>query len=98
VKISDRGRLYRQHVLETFLAERDNYDHAFPLIGRLSCSLVLHGPTKKKYDIDNRVKPLLDALEKADVFDDDEAIDAIHVYRGEIVKHGMCIAQLDQMP
>ena len=57
---------------------------------RLSVAIWLHAPNKRKVDIDNRVKPILDALQRAGVYDDDEQIDDLHVYRNEIAKGGYC--------
>lgn len=51
---------------------------------RLQVSMMLHAPTKRKYDIDNRIKVLLDALEFAGVFNDDEQVDKLVVERGRV--------------
>jgi crossover junction endodeoxyribonuclease RusA len=55
---------------------------------------LLHGPNRKGFDIDNRLKPLGDALQLAGVFADDGLIDKITVERGEIIKGGKCIVTL----
>ncbi|OOR88002.1 hypothetical protein B0181_09235 [Moraxella caviae] len=61
---------------------------------RLGVSITLHAPTKRKYDLDNRLKALFDALQTAGVFDDDEQIDFINVQRGEIKKGGACVVKI----
>ena len=58
--------------------------------GRLAIFIALYAPTKRKYDIDNRVKAIQDALEFAGVFLDDEQIDFLFVVRREPVKGGLC--------
>ena len=58
--------------------------------GRLAIFIALYAPTKRKYDIDNRVKAIQDALEHAGVFLDDEQIDFLFVIRKEPVKGGLC--------
>lgn len=58
--------------------------------GRIAVFVALHAPTKRKYDIDNRVKALLDALQIAGVFEDDEQVDMITVIRREVIKGGAC--------
>jgi len=62
--------------------------------GRLEMHVILHAPTRRAYDIDNRLKPLCDALQLAGVFADDGLIDKITVERGEIIKGGKCVVTL----
>lgn len=56
--------------------------------GRLAVFAAIYPATRRKQDIDNRAKGLLDALQHAGVFDDDEQIDSLHLVRGDIVKGG----------
>ena len=58
--------------------------------GRIAIFVALYAPTKRKYDLDNRIKSLLDALEHAGVFLNDEQIDFIWVVRREPVTGGLC--------
>jgi crossover junction endodeoxyribonuclease RusA len=58
--------------------------------GRIAVFAALHSPTRRKYDIDNRAKTLLDALQHAGVFDDDECVDMLWLIRKDVVKGGMC--------
>lgn len=60
------------------------------ITGRLAIFLSLYAPTKRKYDIDNRIKACLDALQLAGVFDDDEQVDVLWVQRKEVMKGGLC--------
>lgn len=82
--LSPQGRAYKQAVAE-IVAERESR-----IDGRLSIFIELSSPTKRKYDIDNRIKPIQDALQDAGVFDDDEQIDWIHVVRHMPTKGGFC--------
>lgn len=61
-----------------------------PLAGRLSLEIRLFGPNRRKFDIDNRIKAVNDALQHAGCFADDEAIDKLSVERGAIIKGGAC--------
>ena len=61
---------------------------------RLSVAIWLYPPNKRKVDIDNRVKPVLDALQRAGVYEDDEQIDCLHVYREGIAKLGYCTVNI----
>ena len=84
--MSKGGREYKAKVAE-YIAESNT-----PKLGasRLSLEIVLWPKDKRKYDIDNRIKALLDSLQDAGVFDDDEQIDQINVYRGIGEHKGGC--------
>lgn len=61
-----------------------------PLAGRLMVSVILYPPDKRRRDIDNPIKILLDSLQRACVFEDDSQIDRLLVERGAQVKGGSC--------
>lgn len=44
---------------------------AKPIKGQVSVTIGLTSPTKRLYDIDNRIKPVLDLIVKAGVIEDD---------------------------
>lgn len=87
IHISDKGRAFAQAVHNAVLVQigkpsaRD---------GRLSVSVTLCAPDKRKRDIDNSIKPLFDALTKAGVWIDDSQVDLLTVRRGDVVKGGLC--------
>ena len=56
--------------------------------GRVGVELLLHPPTKRSFDIDNRCKAALDACTKGGLWDDDSQIDVLIVRRAEVVKGG----------
>jgi crossover junction endodeoxyribonuclease RusA len=62
---------------------------------RLRLYLELHAPTKRKYDLDNRLKVLLDALQASGFITDDEQIDSLHVERGVIMSGGKTIVRME---
>jgi crossover junction endodeoxyribonuclease RusA len=76
--MSKQGREYKKAVAD-YISESNT-----PKLGsaRLYLEVVLWPKDKRKYDIDNRIKALLDSLQDAGVFDDDEQIDQINIYRG----------------
>jgi crossover junction endodeoxyribonuclease RusA len=76
--MSKQGREYKAKVAD-YIAESNS-----PKLGsaRLALDIVLWPKDKRKYDIDNRIKALLDSLQDAGVFDDDEQIDQINIFRG----------------
>jgi Holliday junction resolvase RusA-like endonuclease len=55
---------------------------------RLKVTLTLYPPTHAARDIDNYVKPALDAMQLAGCFGDDEQIDELHVVRGSVMPGG----------
>ena len=82
--LSAAGRKYRERVAE-IVAEQGKKQ-----FGRLAMFATLYPPTKRTYDADNRIKALQDALQFAGVFDDDEQIDALAIFKDEVIKGGMC--------
>lgn len=67
-------------------------DNRVPKLGsiRLYVEITLYAPNKRKFDVDNRLKAVLDALQDAGVYDDDEQIDVLIVQRGVPKKGGGC--------
>jgi crossover junction endodeoxyribonuclease RusA len=48
-------------------------------------------------DIDNCIKPILDALQDAGVFDDDVQVQKVTIERGLPMKGGGCVVMLDRI-
>lgn len=75
-------RLYRKAVGDRVI------EHRIPRFktagARLAVSIVCRAPTPRDYDIDNRVKTLLDALAYTGVIENDKQIDLIAVARGAV--------------
>lgn len=78
------GHEFRQKVSEAV------QDAGARVEGRLAVFITLHAPTRREYDIDNRIKAVLDALQCAGIFDDDEQVDVLWVMRDKIEKGGRC--------
>jgi crossover junction endodeoxyribonuclease RusA len=70
-----------------------------PRTGRIRVDITLHQPTKRAFDIDNRIKGVLDALESGGVFVDDEQIDALSIARGapDPTKVGRCVVTITEL-
>jgi crossover junction endodeoxyribonuclease RusA len=82
--LSARGREYRKTALWEIKAQR------VPNFGtyRLKVSMILRPRDKRKCDLDNYCKAVLDALQKAGVYEDDWQIDHLEMIRGEPIKDG----------
>lgn len=63
----------------------------------LSITLWLYPPDKRKRDIDNPVKPLLDALVSAGLFDDDSQIKELTIKMNEPKKFGLATLKIVQI-
>jgi len=64
------------------------YAGKFSQYDRLSLVIEVYPPDKRRRDLDNVLKSLIDAIQHAKVFPDDSQIDALRVYRREPVQHG----------
>lgn len=60
---------------------------------RLKVAITVHFADKRKQDLDNRIKALLDALNYRLWFDDSQ-IDELVIKRGDIVKGGQVHVQV----
>jgi len=64
---------------------------------RLEVHIELYPPDRRKRDIDNGIKSLLDSLCQAGIFDDDSQIDSLHIVRKELFKKGKCIVTIQNI-
>lgn len=88
--LSTQAKEYRKAILAAVGARK-------PLLGRLRVTVELFHPSKRKHDIDNRVKALFDALQHAGVLRDDEQIDEFTVKRMPVEKGGRCRVDIQEV-
>lgn len=74
--ISRAGRRYREAVVGQL---RGRWQA--PLRGRLSVTVLAYPPDRRRRDLDNTQKALLDALQHAGVYEDDSQIDHLEIRR-----------------
>lgn len=84
--ISAEGRRYREGVAAHLLASGVRR-----VGGRLRVSVGLHPPDRRRRDLDNAMKALLDALGGGRVYDDDSQIDRLEVTRLGVVPGGKAV-------
>lgn len=82
--IGKRGVEYRNAVEAELIGNTIRYD------GRLKVSICVCPPDRRKRDLDNVCKSLLDAISHAGVWGDDGQIDHLEVVRGD-VRQGGCV-------
>lgn len=83
--IGKKGKEFRMAVSEA-AAEAQ----VAPLEGRLAVHVALFPPDRRKRDIDNILKSLLDACEHAGCYESDSQIDELHIVRQEMRRGGYC--------
>jgi Holliday junction resolvase RusA-like endonuclease len=89
VLISEPGRRYRRLVEREMLAQR-----AMPLTGLLAVEVDLYPPDRRRRDIDNTQKGLLDALQHAGLYEDDSQIVDLHLRRMEPCEGGRAVVRI----
>ena len=90
VYLTDEAEAYRDEVALM-------YDGPHYTEERLRLSVILCPPTRYRVDLDNRIKPLLDALQAAKAFTDDEQIDELIAIRGQVGKPGGAFVRIDEL-
>jgi crossover junction endodeoxyribonuclease RusA len=55
-------------------------------------------PDRRRRDLDNLQKPVLDALEHAGIYEDDSQIDLLLTRRRDVVAGGRLDVQVDELP
>jgi len=90
-RISERGRRYTQAV-EALTAGVE------PIDGEVSVTLLVWMPDRKKRDLDNLLKCVLDSLTKAGVWGDDSQVDELRIVRKGITSpYGKVIVRIKQL-
>lgn len=87
--ISKEGRRYREAVAAICQEQRIAFGDA-----PLSLSIIAHPPDRRRRDLDNLLKAPLDAMQAAGVYQDDYQIEVIHLERGECVRNGSLIVEI----
>lgn len=88
--ISLEGRAYRHAVVSSPALRGVRFGSA-----RLSVTLAVSPPDRRRRDLDNLPKGLLDALMHAGVYEDDSQIDELIVRRGKPVKGGSVAVSIE---
>lgn len=90
--ISREGRAYRTAV-GSILASADVHR----LTGRLALRIDVHPPDRRRRDLDNAMKALLDALEHGGAYEDDSQIDHLDIRRGAVIPDGKVAVRIQPL-
>lgn len=91
--ISHQGREYRGNVAAACAMQATDRLGA----ARVRLTITAHPPDRRRRDLDNLNKAVLDALVFARVFDDDSQVDDLRIARGEPVKEGRLSVTVEVM-
>ncbi len=87
--ISREGRAFRERVCAILAATGVR-----PLAGRLRIEIEVYPPDRRRRDIDNVQKALLDALEHGGAYRDDSQIVKLEIVKGEPVRGGRTLVRI----
>ena len=90
--ISRAGRQYREavwlHIRRQGVQDRP---------GRLRVEIDAYPPDRRRRDLDNALKALLDAMEHGGVYQDDSQIDELEIVRCEIIRGGQVCVRITEI-
>ena len=93
--ISREGRTFRRNVCALLGGGGPRKP---PAGGRIALCMDAFPPDRRRRDLDNIAKPVLDALEHAGVYLDDSQIDLLLTQRREIVRGGKLNVRVNELP
>jgi crossover junction endodeoxyribonuclease RusA len=96
--ISREGRRFRKDVCAALAAGVGGAGGAGPrppLAGRLAVFVTVCPPDRRRRDLDNVQKALLDALEHGGVYGDDAQIDRLVIERGPVIDGGRTLVRVE---
>ena len=91
--ISAPGRKYTNAVLGEVLRQKA----AMRINHHVAVTIMLHAPDKRRRDVDNYAKSLLDSLVKANVLEDDSLIRDLRLVWGDILSGGKAVVMIREI-
>ena len=93
---SNEAKRFQRDVQAAWLFHHGSIPPA--ITGKIRLTVIVCQRDRRVIDLDNRLKPLQDALAKCGAFEDDKQIDELHVSRGTITPpDGCCYVTLETM-
>lgn len=93
IHISEQGRKFKLNVSEIIAT---HHHIKFNML-RLKVHIDYYPPTKRKTDIDNRIKAVLDSLTDAGLWVDDEQVDELSIKRMPVYKGGKIVVTVESI-
>ena len=93
--ISREGRRFQEAVCSLL---GGNGPRKPPAGGRIALMMDAFPPDRRRRDLDNLQKPLLDALEHAGIYEDDSQIDLLVTRRMAICPSGRIVVRIEELP
>ena len=90
--LGKKGKEFREEVIIAVYNARQG-----GLNARLHVEVYLYPPDNRKRDLDNVLKPLLDAMEHAGCYENDSQIDKLCITRREVVPQGSCYVEIKEL-
>lgn len=90
--ISRGGRAFREAVCSILAARRVR-----PLVGPLALEIIIHPPDRRRRDIDNVQKALLDALQHGGAYGDDSQIIRLSIEKGDPIEGGSTTVRIEEV-
>ena len=94
--ISAAGREFKRKVAHALQVQLGGQRK--PLVGDCRCYVALHAPDRRRRDVDNYAKVLLDSLTDAGVWADDSQIQDLRLVWGAVLPGGKAVVTIRQMP
>jgi len=90
--ISSEGRDYRKRVGLELLAQGAS---TLRLSGSVRVAILANPPDRRQRDLDNLLKPLLDALAHGGMIENDRFVDDLRIVRGPVAAGGFVTVAVD---
>ena len=90
-RISARGKQFRHDVIILCKAA----GLWAPIYEPVAVSIIAHPPDRRRRDLDNVLKALLDGMEHGGVYGDDAQINMLQIQRAEVVKPGRILVTVE---
>lgn len=94
--ISTEGKKFRKAVIEAALLKRNALEGRGPLNGALEIVVMAYPPDRRRRDLDNVLKALLDGLEHGGVYHDDSQVRRLVAEKFEPVDGGRVLVSVQE--